>query len=63
MSLVSVDAKERSNVNTVDLYQISQVIPSSFLGIPRKQMTVLLETSSKDPLYSLITVARGFDQL
>ena len=40
-------------MNTVDLYQISRVILSSFLRIPRKQMTVLLETSLKDPLHSL----------
>jgi hypothetical protein len=41
-----------NNVNAVDLYQIYQIRLSSFFGIPQKQMTVLLDTSLKDPLHS-----------
>ena len=32
---------------------------SSFFGIPQKQMTVLLDTSSKDPLHSLMYIMRS----
>ena len=41
-------------MNAVDLYQIYRVILSSFFGIPQKQMTVLLDSSDKDPLQMIV---------